>query len=152
MDILILGGQGMLGHKLFQRLRLRHPETYCTIRGSIHAPEIANIELFQNGGVIENIDVLTFPVLERLLLQHTPKVVLNCIGVVKQRTEAKKAIPSIAINALLPHRLAEICARWGGRLIHFSTDCVFSGKRGNYDEEDCSDAEDSMAAPSFWAK
>jgi dTDP-4-dehydrorhamnose reductase len=149
MEILILGGQGMLGHKLFQRLRSRYPETYCTIRGSIDAPEIANFDLFQRGGVIENIDALRLPVLERLLLQHTPKVVINCIGIVKQRRQAKEAVPSITINALLPHQLAEICQRWGGRLIHFSTDCVFSGKHGNYDEEDSSDAEDLYGRTKF---
>ncbi len=142
MEILILGGQGMLGHKLFQRLRLGHPETYCTIRSSICAPGAANLDLFHHGGVIENIDASDFPALERLLLEHTPRVVINCIGIVKQRNEAKESVLSIAINALLPHQLAEICQRWGGRLIHFSTDCVFSGRRGNYDEEDLSDAED----------
>ncbi len=142
MEILILGGQGMLGHKLFQRLRLRHPGTLCTIRGSIHAPESAKFDLFQKGGVIENVDAGDFPALAKLLLTHTPKVVINCIGIVKQRHDAKKAVQCIAINALLPHQLAEMCGRWGGRLIHFSTDCVFSGNRGNYDEEDISDAED----------
>jgi dTDP-4-dehydrorhamnose reductase len=141
-EILILGGAGMLGHKLFQHLREQHPETYCTIRGSIHDDRLAKVGLFHTGHVVENIDATDFPIVEQLLLDMTPKVVINCIGIVKQRQEAKKVVPSIIINALLPHQLAQICDRWGGRLIHFSTDCVFSGKRGNYQEEDFADAED----------
>jgi dTDP-4-dehydrorhamnose reductase len=142
MEILILGGAGMLGHKLFQHLGRRHPETYCTIRGSIHDERLAKVGLFRSGRVMEHIDVTDFPSVERLLLDSMPKVLINCVGIVKQREEAKKAVPSITVNALLPHQLAQLCGRWGGRLIHFSTDCVFSGKRGNYQEEDFADAED----------
>jgi dTDP-4-dehydrorhamnose reductase len=142
MHILILGGTGMLGHKLFQHLRERFPETYCTIRGSIDQPLLSSIDLFHAGGVIERCDAGDSRMLEKLLLKHRPRVVINCIGVVKQRAEAKKAIPSIAVNALLPHLLAGFCDRWGGKLIHFSTDCVFSGKCGSYQESDITDAED----------
>jgi dTDP-4-dehydrorhamnose reductase len=149
MEILILGGAGMLGHKLFQYLRRRHPETYCTIRNSITEAPLRKVDLFQSGHVMENIDVSDFQTLERILLENTPKVVVNCVGIVKQRLDAQKPIPSIAINALLPHQLAGVCNRWGGRLIHFSTDCVFSGRRGDYQEEDCSDAEDLYGRTKF---
>src|SRR5258708_12996624 len=71
-----------------------------------------------------------------------PETVINAIGVVKQRAEANDAIQSLEINALLPHRLAVLCEAAGARLIHFSTDCVFSGRRGKYRETDVSDAED----------
>jgi dTDP-4-dehydrorhamnose reductase len=74
---------------------------------------------------------------------------VNCIGVIKQRAEAQSPIPSITINALLPHRIAETLAGWGGRLIHFSTDCVFSGRRGHYSETDPSDAEDLYGRSKF---
>lgn len=142
MEILVLAGSGMLGHKVFQHLKRTHPETYCTIRGSIHDEKLRKVELFHAGCVIENIDVIDFFTLERVLMQNAPKVVINCAGIVKHREDAKKAIPSITVNALLPHRLADVCDRWGGRLIHISTDCVFSGARGNYEEEDFADAED----------
>jgi dTDP-4-dehydrorhamnose reductase len=142
MEILILGGSGMLGHKLFQHLRQRHPDTYCAIRSSINDECVRKVDLFRSGNIVENIDAMDFSALERLLLQTTPEVVINCIGIVKQRDDAKKPIPSISVNALLPHRLATVCDRWGGRLIHFSTDCVFSGKSGNYREDDFADAED----------
>jgi dTDP-4-dehydrorhamnose reductase len=142
MEILILGGAGMLGHKLFQRLRTSHPDTACTIRGTVASSALSHIDLFQHGGVIEGMDASDTSALQNLLAQEKPCVVINCIGVVKQRAAAKQPIPSIEINALLPHRLAESCRRIGARLIHFSTDCVFSGRRGNYTEEDISDAED----------
>jgi dTDP-4-dehydrorhamnose reductase len=142
MEILILGGAGMLGHKLFQRLRRAYPETYCTIRGSISDSSSRNIDLFQEGNVVESLDASNFPSVEQLLLNRKPRVLINCIGIVKQRPAAKEPVPSIEINALFPHRLAIVCETWGGRLIHFSTDCVFSGRGGNYTEEDIADAED----------
>jgi len=71
-----------------------------------------------------------------------PDVVVNCVGVVKQLAAADDALISIPLNSLLPHRLAHLCAETGSRLIHFSTDCVFSGKKGSYLESDVPDATD----------
>ncbi|MGA2988810.1 MAG: sugar nucleotide-binding protein, partial [Terriglobia bacterium] len=90
-----------------------------------------------------------FNALEATLSALRPDYVVNCVGVIKQRTEAISPIPSITINSLLPHKLAQMAARWGGRIIHFSTDCVFSGKRGWYTEEDPSDAEDLYGRSKF---
>jgi dTDP-4-dehydrorhamnose reductase len=142
MEILVLGGTGMLGHKMFQRLRERFPETYCTVRGSIRDAALEHIELFQGGNVCEQVDAADYASLRRLLRDRQPKVIVNCVGIVKQRREAQKALPSIQVNALLPHQLAESCGAWGGRLIHVSTDCVFNGRRGQYRDTDITDAED----------
>jgi dTDP-4-dehydrorhamnose reductase len=142
MEILVLGGTGMLGHKMFQVLRKRFPGTSCTIRGSMCDAQLQHIELFQAGNVCERVDPLDLTAFKEFLLDHKPKVIINCVGIVKQRLEAQEAIPSILVNALLPHQLAAICNSWGGRLIHISTDCVFSGRRGNYQETDLTDAED----------
>jgi dTDP-4-dehydrorhamnose reductase len=142
IEILILGGTGMLGHKLFQQIRQKVAETYCTIRGSIDHPLLRHVDLFHAGHVVENCDVEDQSTLEGLFADYRPRVVINCIGVIKQRPEAKQAIPTIIVNSLLPHRLAEICGRYGSRLIHFSTDCVFDGRRGCYQEEDPTDAQD----------
>ncbi|HEU4870167.1 MAG TPA: SDR family oxidoreductase, partial [Pyrinomonadaceae bacterium] len=71
-----------------------------------------------------------------------PDVVVNCIGIVKQDEAAKDRYQSIAVNSLFPHQLARACGTRGIRLIHLSTDCVFSGRRGNYKEDDVADAED----------
>ncbi len=149
MTVLVLGGTGMLGHKMFQFLSKRFPDTICTIRGRVDDEPLRHIDLFQTGRVIENVNALDYGSLERALRELRPQVIVNCTGIIKQRKEAKAAIPSIALNALLPHRLAETCAGWGGRLVHFSTDCVFSGKRGCYQESDLPDAEDLYGRTKF---
>jgi dTDP-4-dehydrorhamnose reductase len=105
-------------------------------------PFYQRVDLFRKGRVIDKVDAMDFPRLHEILDSEQPGYIVNCIGVIKQREEARAAIPSITLNSLLPHKLAESAASWGGRVIHFSTDCVFSGKRGNYIEEDPSDAED----------
>ena len=147
--ILILGGTGMLGHKLFQQLRPQFPETICTMQQRACDPPYNRIPLFQSSEVIEGIDAFDFDGLSRLLLRLRPRFLINCIGVIKQRHAASSYIPTITLNSLLPHRLAELSAEWGGRLIHFSTDCVFSGRQGMYKEDDLSDAEDLYGKTKF---
>ena len=78
----------------------------------------------------------------RLMGQVKPDVVINCIGLVKQLGDAKNPLSAIPINAVLPHRLAQCCALVGARLVHLSTDCVFSGRKGMYVEGDTPDADD----------
>ncbi len=82
----------------------------------------------------------------KLLKQFLKKmrfdVVINCIGLIKQHDVAKQHVEAIEINALLPHKIAQLCDRVGARLIHFSTDCVFDGKAGNYLETDLPTATD----------
>src|SRR5258708_30642798 len=121
MKTLILGGTGMLGHKIFQRLKRSIPDTWCTVREPLDGAVAVAPGLLDGGNVIGKVDVTDLSSLERLLNERQPQVIVNCVGVIKQRAEARSAIPSITINALLPHRLAELCGRWGGRLIHFST-------------------------------
>jgi dTDP-4-dehydrorhamnose reductase len=87
--------------------------------------------------------------LSKLLLRLRPHFLINCIGVIKQRQAASSHIATITLNSLLPHRLAALSARWGGRLIHFSTDCVFSGRRGMYKENDPCDPEDLYGKTKF---
>lgn len=149
MKILVLGGDGMLGHKVLQVLYERYADTLCTIRGRVDDERHRSIDLFRSVRAIEGVDSLDLASLDSLLLDLKPQVTVNCVGVIKQRDAAKEAIPSITINALLPHRLAAVCAQWGGRLVHFSTDCVFSGRRGNYTEKDVSDAEDLYGRTKF---
>lgn len=134
--LLILGGAGMLGHKVWQRLSPRF-DTLVTLRTSA-----AQYGLFDPQRVIEGVDVTDFARLDALVADVRPDVVVNCVGIIKQLSQAHEAIPSITINSLLPHRLAAACAKTGARLFHISTDCVFSGRRGMYRESDISDAED----------
>lgn len=142
MKILVLGATGMLGHKTFQLLRKRFPDTHGAIRRSVSDERLKRIQLFQEGNIIERFFAADTSAVRKTLLRLQPQVVVNCIGLIKQRPEANDAIPSITMNALFPHQLAEICEEFGGRLIHISTDCVFNGSRGNYDEQDQADARD----------
>ena len=142
MTVLILGAEGMLGHKMLQILRSRLPDVTATIQGTRDEAFYQGVELFRAGDLIECFDALDQLALRRTLEDLRPAVVVNCVGIIKQRREASSPIPSITLNALLPHVLAEHLAAWNGRVIHFSTDCVFSGRRGQYTEADQSDAED----------
>jgi len=139
MKVMVLGGAGMLGHKLVQTLQDRYDLT-CTVRGP--ADRYAEIPFLSGPHVLGGVDASDFAALEKLVARLRPDVLINCVGVIKQRDAAKSAIPSIQINALLPHMLAEWTGRHGGRVLHFSTDCVFNGKQGSYREDDPADAED----------
>jgi len=134
--ILVLGGAGMLGHKMFQTMSGRFPDVKCTFR--VIRPGL----LVTEDQAIEGVDVEDFDTLATLITELAPEVVVNCVGVVKQRETANDPILTIRINSLLPHLLADWQARHGGRVVHFSTDCVFSGRKGNYREEDTPDPED----------
>jgi dTDP-4-dehydrorhamnose reductase len=137
--VLILGGSGMLGHKLYQICNERF-DVYTTFRQSAVGCE--QNELFDPSRAIFNVSADKIHDVSKALAQVQPSVVVNCIGVVKQDAAARDPLTSISINALFPHRLAVICRAANARLIHLSTDCVFSGRKGNYVEEDPSDAED----------
>ncbi|HYA89352.1 MAG TPA: SDR family oxidoreductase [archaeon] len=142
IGVLILGGTGMLGHKIFQHLEARLPNVWCSIRGSVHDPGLEKIALFQSGHVLERIDLLDSDSIESLISGFRPHTVVNCAGLVKQRPESNQSVPAIQVNSLLPHRLLKACQQTGARLIHISTDCVFNGRGGPYREEDPPDAED----------
>lgn len=139
MRILILGGDGMLGHQLLAYLKPRH-DVKVTLRQDLAA--YRQYGLFDSGNSFAGIDIRSLERLVEVMADFRPEAVINAVGIVKQRSDAKESIPSLEINALLPHRLAMLCKGVGARLIHLSTDCVFSGKKGNYLESDPSDAED----------
>jgi len=139
MKILILGGSGMLGHKLYQQLSLKF-ETYVTLRNYIK--ELDELNIYKNNHIRTNIDAFNFEEVKNIILNLKPQVVINCIGIIKQLKEAKNQKISIYINSFFPHLLSELCQHYNTRLIHISTDCVFSGNKGNYSEVDISDAQD----------
>ena len=139
MRILILGGDGMLGHQLMKYLGARH-DVKVTLRQEIATYN--HLGLFNQKNSISCIDVRSYERLVDAFSDYCPNIVINAVGIVKQRPDSKESIPSLEINALLPHRLSILCKTIGARLIHLSTDCIFSGKKGNYLETDLSDAED----------
>lgn len=141
--ILVMGGSGMLGHRMFHVLSRSH-ETYASFRendpedlvpqGFFSGFKTGRLELGVNAGV--------FGTVEDCLDRVKPQVVVNCIGMVKQRPGGTDPVTAIELNSLFPHRLAEACSRRGIWMVHIGTDCVFSGKRGNYTENDPPDARD----------
>lgn len=139
MRILILGGDGMLGHQLFAHLRPRH-SVKVTLRKDVDC--YRSYGLFQHDNSYGGVDVRSLERLMEVFVDFRPDAVVNAVGIVKQRPTSKESIPSLKINALLPHQLALLCKGVNSRLIHMSTDCIFSGKKGNYLESDTSDAED----------
>jgi dTDP-4-dehydrorhamnose reductase len=136
---LILGGDGMLGHQLYKRLRAAH-ETRVTLRQGFAS--YVKFGLFESGSTYPDVDMRDAGRLSKVLSDFRPQVVVNAVGIVKQRADAKDSIQSIEINALLPHRLEVLCGSIGARLIHLSTDCVFSGRTGNYSEASPPDPQD----------
>jgi dTDP-4-dehydrorhamnose reductase len=141
--ILILGGDGMLGHKLLQIFSGRFDETFATIRGTRDDSFHSKISLFADRErILEGLDVTHFDALEAAVQRLRPGVVINAVGMVKQRSASRDAVASVQLNALLPHQLSAICAGIGSRLIHISTDCVFDGQRGDYREDDPPNASD----------
>jgi dTDP-4-dehydrorhamnose reductase len=139
MKILILGGDGMLGHQLLIAYQQRH-DVRVTLRRDLN--DYDSCGLFNTENSYAGVDVRNNNRLVEVFSEFHPEAVINAVGIVKQHVEAKVAIPSLEINALLPHRLALLCRATGARLVHLSTDCVFSGKKGNYIETDESDAHD----------
>lgn len=128
--VLVLGASGMLGHKMVQVLS-NDMKTFGTTRSASTSPDIVGSVRAEDMGSIQN-----------AIKQTTPDVIINCIGIVKQLPEANDPFISISVNSLFPHQLARICKQNDIRLIHISSDCVFSGKCGFYSEDDQSDAED----------
>lgn len=139
MRILVVGGNGMLGHQLLLTLQNCH-DVRVTLRNKLSAYEA--IHLFNALNSFSGIDVTCMDTLKKVFLDFQPQVVINAVGIVKQLKLATEVIPSLEINALFPHRLALMCKEFNARLIHISTDCVFSGRKGQYSENDFSDAED----------
>jgi dTDP-4-dehydrorhamnose reductase len=138
--VLVLGTTGMLGNAVLRYFASRERHTVAgTVRSSASAPRMpeALCPLLISGVDVENMDSVA-----RAFASFRPDVVINCIGLIKQLADVDDPLIAIPINSLLPHRLARLCAVAGARLIHVSTDCVFSGSKGNYRESDVSDAKD----------
>jgi len=138
MRVLVLGGSGMLGHKLWTAFAPRF-ETHATIRRT--TPPLRLLDCYRPDRVHENVRADDFETVASVFRKIQPDVVVNCIGIVKQSVTAKDPISSLTINSLFPHRLARLCGpnAW---LIHISTDCVFAGTKGCYSEADIPDATD----------
>ncbi len=139
MRILILGGDGMLGHRLLRQFAPTH-EVRVTVRQPLEA--YRGYHLFERANTFDEVDARDPSALPRVLGEFMPEAVVNALGVIKQRPDAEDGVLSIEVNSLFPHVLARLCEARGARLVHLSTDCVFSGTKGNYAETDRPDPVD----------
>ncbi len=140
MRVLVVGSSGMIGSTL---LRVMSEKQGWEVFGSVRdneAKKFFNARIGER--LITNIDVEQQDDLVKVFDQTRPDVVVNCAGLTKHKPEADDPLISIPINTLMPHRLARLCKLVGARLIHVSTDCVFSGEKGGYFEDDFADARD----------
>lgn len=147
--VLILGGTGMLGHKLVQVFRDR-VDTYYTIRGTYQ--ELEKFSIFPAHGVVEEIDAMDFKTVRSAIEQARPTVVINAVGIIKQKPTSKNVTDVLTLNSILPNQLASLADEIGFRLITISTDCVFSGSKGMYTETDHPDACDLYGQSKRWGE
>jgi dTDP-4-dehydrorhamnose reductase len=140
MNILVLGATGMLGHVVFKVLS---SDPSLNVFGTVRSEFVKSL-LPQNlsGNLISNINVENDLSLKHAFNISKPNVVINCIGIIKQLSDAENVLKTIPINTLLPHRLFVEAMNCKARLILVSTDCVFSGKKGDYLETDFPDCDD----------
>ncbi len=147
MKVFVLGANGMLGSTMFRVLyELPGLEVFGTVRSGSVASS------FSEGlasRLIVGIDAENHDTLMSFFAKLKPDVVVNCVGLVKQLAGAEAPLAAISVNSLLPHRLASLCEIAGARLVHISTDCVFSGDRGDYREVDTPDARDIYGKTKF---
>lgn len=147
MKVLVLGATGMLGSAVF---RYFMSEMKFDTWGTVRNPRARNTFTEEQGRKLcTNVDVLELDCLVSVMEKIRPDVVINCVGLIKQFDNANNPLDVLPINSILPHRLEKICSLAGARLVHISTDCVYSGKRGFYRESDISDAEDLYGKSKF---
>ncbi len=145
--ILVIGATGMLGNAQMTELtKYKEFEVYGTVRYFHDAEKYLSKKSLKK--IIANVDVENTDSLVKVLNLVRPDIVINCVGLIKQ-TRTGDVSMDISLNALFPHRLAKLCTLKGAKLIHISTDCVFSGKKGYYQESDLSDAEDIYGKTKF---
>jgi dTDP-4-dehydrorhamnose reductase len=123
MKLLIMGGQGMAGHMLVQYFRkLGSFSVYYTTRDKKDL----------NGLYADARDAV---LMEKVIESVSPDVIINCIGILNDYAR-QDPVNAYWVNGIFSHQLAKAAEKAGGRLIHISTDCVFSGARGDYIEDD----------------
>jgi dTDP-4-dehydrorhamnose reductase len=143
MRVLVLGVNGLIGNTMFRKLNEVGFETFGIMRRS--KIEFAQFGFMQSDRIIDEIHIQDMFDIESLVQMIKPAVIINCVGITRRKKEISDCIQAIKINALYPHQLAKYCEDNGIRLIHLSTDCVFSGDSGLYTEESIPDGYDMYA-------
>lgn len=140
MRVMVLGVSGMLGNAAYRVLSANPDLSVFGTARSEGSRKFFSEALAEK--IILGVDVESQDSLIKAFGTIRPDVVINCVGLVKQLADANDPLQAVPINTLLPHRLAALCKAAGARLVHISTDCVFSGEKGGYLESDFPDAYD----------
>ena len=126
--VLVLGASGMLGHMLVRVLSEHHRVIGTTSSQYDSKSPLARI--LEKANWIDHVDVRNWQTVESAINHVKPNVLINCVGVIKQKMDSGNIMDAILINSLIPHQLAATCEKLDIRFIHFSTDCVFEGTPG----------------------
>lgn len=146
MRVLVLGGAGMLGHRVYSYFKKSHT-TGVTLRKN--PDHYLSWGLFEPDDIVANVDVRDFKQVEAAMAAYRPDAVINCVGITNKGAAATDNVINIEVNALFPHYLAQHCRDLRIQMVHLSTDCVFSGNKGYYREEDSADADDLYGRTKF---
>jgi len=128
----------MLGHKQYQVADEERNEVFGTMRQRFD--DFARFGIFRRERIFDNVDVNADSDIQRVVSETKPDIVINCAGLIKPL--AKDILETIEVNSVFPHKLARICSRVSAKLVQISTDCVFSGAKGQYSEESTPDPVD----------
>lgn len=137
--ILVLGASGMLGTAVLRTFAAS--EGYAVI-GAVRSTSPRLAAIAGGAELITGLDAANADSLAQIVAQARPDVMINCVGLIKQLSAGNEVASAVPLNTLLPHRLVALAAIARARLVHVSTDCVFSGSRGHYREADTPDATD----------
>ena len=125
MKVFVLGKSGMLGRYVYTYLKEKGYNVVGVGRESIDA---SNYSMMLHKYVHDNMS--------------KGDVVVNCMGMIKPRINERSAEEFITVNSLFPRELANLCEQYGAKLIHPTTDCVYTGSKGDYNENDPYDVSD----------
>ena len=133
MKILVLGASGMIGSAMF---RVLGGYDEFNVWGTIRKENVLKMFTQREARkILYAEELININNLSKLLNSLKPEVVINCAGLTKHRIGSNDPQISLPINALFPHKLADLSSSIGAKVIHISTDCVFSGDDGPYTED-----------------
>lgn len=140
MNILIFGVAGLIGSTLSRILAL---ESQMQIFGTTRRADFNSALVgLRDNQIFKNVNIENIDTIVGLIEKSKPSVIINCAGITKHLPESSDPMASLTVNSLFPHRLGKLCKLMGIRLVHISSDCVFSGSIGSYTEKSITDAQD----------
>ncbi len=140
IKILIIGKDGMLGHKIYEVLKNKFKYVYATSKTR---------KKKKNKFVYNNINIKNKKKVFNLIKKIKPHYLINCTGIIKQKLSRIKNYDLYLINSFFPIELNKLSKAQNFKNIHFSTDCVFNGKKGNYSEKDKTNASDQYGRSKY---